>query len=176
MEGLIPQHSSFVLYITVKRDRKSDWKLDSEEYKRPTFGHGCYVSFPVPDGQNLASPFRALCYDLAKCLPMWRACERVLLQYVCGEMERLQTEGRRRRGMGSLNAIVSPVVQSPSTSQEWMCSDGLQSPQKSKLPPFPSCQLSCTRPLLIGTLARTGWKITRTKMRIQFCFQICRVK
>lgn len=77
--------------------------------------------------------------------------ERFYSMYACGEMERLQTEGRRM-GMGSLNAIVF----SCGTVTIYLTGVDVQRrlavPTESKLP-LSFCQLSCTCPSLIGTLA-----------------------
>lgn len=51
--------TSFVVYITVK----DYWKcvsVVSVEYERPAIGQGYYLSFPVPDGQNLVSSYCAM--------------------------------------------------------------------------------------------------------------------
>lgn len=47
--------TSVVLYVTVKDDQKYVWKVVSVDYERPAVGQGFYVSYPVPDGQNLVS-------------------------------------------------------------------------------------------------------------------------
>lgn len=44
-----------MLYVTVKDDRKYVLKVVLVEYERPAVGQGFYVSYPVPDGQNLVS-------------------------------------------------------------------------------------------------------------------------
>lgn len=154
---------------------KCDWKVVSQEYKRPAVGQGCYVSFPVPDGQNLASSYWALCYDwLNACPCVERVSECIYSRYVRGEMKRLHTEGKRMR-MGSLNAIVF----SCGTVTIYLTGVDVQRrlavPTESKLSPF-----------LVPTflhMSLANWNIGikwmenhSNQTQIQFCFQICRVK
>lgn len=116
----------------------------------------------MPDGQNLASSRRALCYDWLNACPCGESVlsECFYSMYVCMyvEIERLQTEGRRM-GMGLLNAIVfsCSTVTIYLTGVAVQC-DGLRSPQKKQTAPSSlSANLSCARPSLIGTLATKNW-------------------
>lgn len=130
---------------------------------------------PVPDGQNLVSSYWALCYDWLNACPCGqRVSECFYSMYVCGKMERLQTEGRRM-GMGSLNAIVFScgtvtIYHTGVDVQRW-----LAVLTESKLPPFP------LPTFLHMSLANWNIGINWTEnhsdqTQIQFCFQIRRVK
>lgn len=80
--------TSVVLYITVKHDWKYILRAVSVEYERPAVGQNYYVSFPVPDGQNLVSS-----HWLNACPCGERVSECFYSIYAYGEMERLQMDG-----------------------------------------------------------------------------------
>lgn len=161
--------TSVVLYFAVKDDQKYVRKVVSVEYERPAIGQGYYVSFPVTDGQNLVSSYWALCYDWLNACPCGEPVSECFYSiYVYGEMERLQTEGRRM-GMGSINAIVFScgtitIYLTGVDVQRW-----LAVPTESKLPPF--LLPTSPRMSLANWNAGINWMENHSSQtQIQFCF------
>lgn len=131
-------------------------------------------AFWVPDGQNLVSSSWALRYDWLNACPCGERVSECFYSYVCGEMKRLQTEGRRMR-MGSLNAIVF----SCGTVTIYLTGVDVQRrlavPTESKLSPF-LLPTSLHTSLANWNIGINWMENHSDRTQIQFCFQICGVR
>ncbi len=140
-----------VLYITVITWLKCDRKVVSEEYKRPAIGQGCYVSFSSARWTEFSELLLSPVLWLAKCLPMWRACEWVLLQYVCmwrnGEVA---DGGKEDELIKCYSGLLWYTHHLPHRSG---CAAMACSPHRKQTVPFPAANFPAHVPSLIGTLA-----------------------
>lgn len=114
---------------------KCDWKLVSEGDKRPAVCQGCYMSFLVPDGQNLKSS--VLCVE-----SVW-----VLLQYMCMWRDKKFEDGGKREEEeeeedGLMNKCYSVLLwYSHYLPHRSGCAATACSPHRKQTVPFPFCQL-----------------------------------
>jgi len=131
-----------VLDTTVTCDWNVARSLFLRNIRGPPLVRDVMWAFPVPDGQNSASSSWALCYDWLNACPCGeRVSECFYGIYVCGEMKRLQTEGRGEDEDGLIKCYNVLLRYSHLLPHRSGCAAMACSPHRRAACPLSLCQL-----------------------------------
>lgn len=123
---------------------KCDRRLVCEKYKRPAiwWGNLFEISGARWTVWRLASSSRAMCCRLDKCLPMWRACEWVLLQHVYMRRDEEAADGGKEDADGLIKCYSVLLWYSHHLTHRSGCAATACSPHRKANCPLSVCWLA----------------------------------